>query len=111
MNAIGKLFASELSSTHVAVGLNILSLRSHHKTPLDCWREVDAFKAVVAMEEKVSSRCSTHPIHAHPTLVEICQFTTTVDPASTYNIANITHDKSVKLPHNDPIDTKQYYIT
>jgi len=26
--------------------------RSHHKTPLDCWREVDAFKSAVATEEQ-----------------------------------------------------------
>jgi len=26
--------------------------RSHHKTPLDCWREVDAFKSVVVTEEQ-----------------------------------------------------------
>lgn len=36
--------------------LNALLLRSHQKTPLDCWREVDAFKSAVAMEEQVSFR-------------------------------------------------------
>jgi len=34
--------------------LNTLSPRSHHKTPLDCWREVETFKSAVATEEQVS---------------------------------------------------------
>lgn len=53
MSATGKKFASESPTVLVAVHLNALPPRSHHKTPLDCWREVDAFKSAVAVEEQV----------------------------------------------------------
>jgi len=42
----GYLFVNESSQKLIEC------YRSHQKTPLDCWREVDAFKSAVAMEEQ-----------------------------------------------------------
>lgn len=52
-----KCLASMLGATLFMVRLDVPPLRSHQKTPLDCWREVDAFKSAVATEEQVRFRC------------------------------------------------------
>jgi len=60
MLQVGCLYASGLNLTLITVRSDVLLVRSHHKTPLDCWREVDAFKSAVGTEEQVSFRCLTH---------------------------------------------------